>query len=86
MSEDELSGTEIEYSPLCRTVSRDGLTVYVEIYRAPSIDKRWSLEVVDHLDVSSVWDDLFDTDEDALAAFEAALDAVGIAGLTETVH
>ena len=86
MSEDAPADIEIEYSPFCRTVSRDGLTIYVEIFRAPLIDKRWSLEVVDHLDVSSVWDDLFDTDEDALAAFEAALDAVGIAGLTETVH
>ena len=67
-------------------MSRDGQTVYVKIYRVPSIDKRWSLEVVDHLDISSVWEQLFDTDDDALSAFEAALEAVGIAGLTELLH
>lgn len=86
MSDDAPSDAPIEYSPFCRTVSRDGLTVYVEIYRVPSIDKRWSLEVVDHLDASSVWDDLFETDDDALSAFEEALEAEGIAGLTETFH
>ena len=86
MSDDAPSDDQIEYSPFCQTVSRDGLTVYVEIYRVPLVDKRWSLEVVDDLDISSVWEELFDTDEDALSAFEEALEAEGIAGLTETFH
>ncbi|RYB07264.1 hypothetical protein [Lichenibacterium ramalinae] len=86
MSDDTPSDARIEYSPFCRMVSRDSLTVYVEIYRVPSIDKRWSLEVVDHLDASSVWDEMFDTDDDALSAFKEALEAEGIAGLTETFH
>lgn len=86
MSDDVPSVAPIEYSPFCRTVSRNGLTIYVEICRVPSINRRWALEIVDHFGASSVCDDLFDTDNDALSTFEAALDAVGIAGLTERLH
>ena len=77
---------EVEFSPLCRPVTRDGLTIRVAIYRVPEIDARWSLEVIDQSDASTVWDDLFDTDEEAYAAFEEALAEEGISGLTETFH
>jgi hypothetical protein len=49
---------EIEYSPLCEEVTRDGLTVRVQIYRLKTGNDGWSLEVVDHEDASTVWDDL----------------------------
>ena len=77
---------EVEFSPLCRSVTRDGTTVRVAIYRVPEIEPQWSLEVVDRFEMSTVWDDLFDTDEDAFMAFEDALEAEGIGCLTETTH
>ena len=77
---------EVEFSPLCQSVTRDGITVRVAIYRVPDIEARWSLEVVDRFETSTVWDDLFDTDVDAFMAFEDALEAEGISGLTETTH
>jgi hypothetical protein len=45
---------EIENSPLCGAVSRDGFTVRVEIYRLVEGDKSWTLEVVDHEGGSTV--------------------------------
>jgi hypothetical protein len=53
--------SEIENSPLCGAVSRDGFTVRVEIYRLVEGDKSWTLEVVDHEGGSTVWDDRFAT-------------------------
>ena len=42
----------------------DGITVKVLIYRLQS-EGGWSLEVVDHQGASTVWSDLFATDQDA---------------------
>jgi hypothetical protein len=56
---------DLTYSPLQRTYSADGHQVEIRIYRMP--DTEWSLEVVDEHNNSTVWDDLFATDEEALA-------------------
>jgi hypothetical protein len=69
---------EIEYSPLCEEVTRDGLTVRVQIYRLKTGNDGWSLEVIDHENASTVWDDLFATDHEALAEFSRTLDDEGI--------
>jgi len=69
---------EIEYSPLCDEITRDGLTVRVQIYRLKSGNEGWSLEVIDHENASTVWDSLFATDHDALAEFSRTLDDEGI--------
>jgi hypothetical protein len=69
---------EIEYSPLCKEVTQDGLIVRVQIYRLKTGRDGWSLEVVDHEDASTVWDDLFATDHEALAEFSRTLEAEGI--------
>jgi len=69
---------EIEYSPLCEEVTRDGLTVRVQIYRLKTGNDGWLLEVVDHEDASTVWDDLFKTDHEALAEFSRTLETEGI--------
>src|SRR6266852_1310884 len=50
---------EIEYSPLCGGVTRDGITVHVEIYRLAEGDEGWSLEVVDQENGSTVWNETF---------------------------
>ena len=69
---------EIEYSPLCEEVTRDGLTVRVQIYRLKNGDSGWSLEVIDQEGASTVWDDLFATDHVAFAEFSQTLETEGI--------
>jgi hypothetical protein len=65
---------EIEESPLSGTVTRDGITVRVEIYRLVEGDHSWTLEVIDHEGGSTVWDDRFATDKDAHAEFYRTLE------------
>ena len=69
-------------SGLSGRVSKDGLAVDVEIYRLES-EHEWALEVVDHTGASTVWDDRFASDGDALAAFRAALAEEGIGAFSE---
>jgi hypothetical protein len=67
---------EVESSPLCRSVTHDGITVRVAIYRQE--DDGWVLEVVNQEDTSIVWDDLFSTDTEAFAEFNKTLETEGI--------
>ncbi len=69
---------EIEDSRLCQKVSRDGMTVEVLIYRGKG-DSGWMLEVVDQEGGSTVWDDLFPTEEEALAEALNTIETEGIA-------
>ena len=69
---------EIESSPLCTSVTRDGVTVRVQIYRLAGSGEGWSLEVVDEEGGSTVWDDLFANDQDAYDEFCRTLDTEGI--------
>ena len=69
---------EIENSRLCQKVSRDGMTVEVLIYRGKD-DSGWMLEVVDQEGGSTVWDDLFPTEEEALAEALDTIETEGIA-------
>jgi hypothetical protein len=56
---DDDNNPEIESSPLCGSVTRDGITVRVEIYRIAGRGGGWSLEVIDREGASTVWDDTF---------------------------
>lgn len=51
-------------SALCQPVTRDGKTVQVDIYEDGN--NAWLLEVVDEYGNSTVWDDPFTTEQDAL--------------------
>ncbi len=73
MSED----LELIYSPLAQMYSADGHSVSIEIYR--SDDSPWILEVVDKHGTSTVWDEFFDTDQDALDAALLAIEEEGLA-------
>ena len=53
-------------SPLSQTMTRDGVTIKIHIYRGEH-EPGWILEVVDETDASTVWDETFKTD---LEAFE----------------
>jgi len=56
---------EIITSRLSRKFTRDGTTIEVLIYRGQK-DSVWILEVVDQAGGSTVWDDTFATEQDAL--------------------
>jgi hypothetical protein len=81
----------IIYSDLCRIVTLDDITVDVQIYRLQH-DPRWALEVINEAGTSTVWDDLFDTDIEAYAAFSITVDEEGMEsfldedGDAETLH
>ena len=51
-------------SPLSQSVTRDGKTVQIDIYE--NGEGGWLLEVVDEYGNSTVWDDSFTSDRDAL--------------------
>lgn len=70
-------------SSLSREVSRDGVAVRVEIYR---LEDRpgWSLEVVNDRGTSTVWDELFETDDAANAAFHEAVVAEGMTAFLDS--
>ena len=74
MSEREAS---IVNSGLSRKVTRDGVTVDVSIIRLEH-EKEWSLEVVNAVNTSTVWDELFPTDEAAYAEFERTVAEEGM--------
>lgn len=51
-------------SPLSQHMTRNGVTVRVDIYG--DSDNRWILEIVDAENTSHVWDEHFETDQQAL--------------------
>jgi hypothetical protein len=75
MSED----IELKYSPLCQDIERDGNEVEVLIYDDGT--GRWLLEVVDENNGSTVWDDPFDTDQEAFDEVMNCINTEGIQSL-----
>ena len=65
-------------SGLSGPITRDGVSITLEIYRLEG-DTDWSLEVVYNHGTSIVWDDRFKTDDLALAAFEQVVVEEGMA-------
>ena len=63
---------ELIESPLNRSIERGGRRLNVNIVRLAT-ERGWSLEVVNDHNTSIVWDDQFQTDRDADAAFRTAL-------------
>ena len=64
-------------SGLSGIVSKDNVTVEVIIVRLES-ESNWSLEVLNNAGTSIVWDDLFDSDEDAYAEFQQTVEEEGM--------
>lgn len=67
----------IIYSSLGRVLTLDGVTVDLKIYRLEH-DPQWALEVVNEEGTSTVWDDLFDTDDEAYEAFQLTVAEEGM--------
>jgi len=55
---------ELVYSPLNRVIAKDGLEIEICIYKGAS-DSSWCVEVIDHFENSTGWNDEFATDQDA---------------------
>ena len=68
-------------SPLSCVVEENGVSVEIAIYRLE--DTEWSLEIVASDGCSTVWDDLFESDEAALAEGLAAIKDEGIKSFFE---
>ena len=64
-------------SGLSRRFTEDGVTIRLEIYRIED-DPKWALEVVNEAGTSIVWDDLYDSDDDAYAAFRQTVTDEGM--------
>lgn len=73
---------KIVYSPLCREVTQEGKTVDVKIYRGAE-EETWILEVIAEDGSSTVWDDRFESDHDALAELNATLMAEGMSAFDD---
>jgi len=70
----------LELSPLCQSMTDKGHTVLLDIYRGPDAD--WTLEAVDASGNSTVWGDLFPTDQ---AALDEALRTIRDEGIEVSV-
>jgi hypothetical protein len=77
-----MSDPEIVMSPLCREIIKDGTRVQVDIYRGED-DSSWILEVIDEENASTIWDEPFDTDREALDAVIKVIEHDGIRSLLE---
>ena len=73
---------EIKYSTLCQKVTSEGKSVQVYIYEDGK--GGWILEVVDEYGNSTVWDDPFKTDDEALDEVLDTIEKEGISSLIGT--
>ena len=60
-----MTDPNIVHSGLPQKMTVEGHELSIEIYRLEH-DPKWALEVVDEEGTSTVWDDLFETDQAAL--------------------
>jgi hypothetical protein len=70
-------------SSLSRRLTRDGISVEIGIYRLET-EPGWSLEVVNAAGTSIVWDDLFPTDDAALAEFDRTVAEEGMVAFLDS--
>ena len=64
-------------SPLSQSISSGGKTVSIEIYHLEN-ETTWTLEIVDEFSNSTVWDDPFQTDSEALVEAKKTILAEGV--------
>lgn len=57
--------SEVVYSPLSRSVEHEGREFQIEIYQADR-PSSWLLEILDDEGASTVWDDVFEDEQEAL--------------------
>ena len=69
-------------SPLCREICEDDTKIQVDIYRGDD-ESGWILEVIDEENASTIWDEPFDTDQEALNAVLTVIKHDGIRSFLE---
>lgn len=72
----EYTDDDLIESLLDQTYSKDGKSIEIEIYRMP--DTAWNVQVVDIFGNSTVWDDEFESDKEALQFVLAEIERDGI--------
>jgi len=77
-----MSDPEIVMSTLCREIIKDGTRIQVDIYRSEN-ESVWILEVIDEENASTVWDEPFDTDQEALDTVKKVIEKDGIRSFLE---
>jgi hypothetical protein len=77
-----MSDPEIIMSPLCREISGDGTRIQVDIYRGED-ESGWILEVIDEENASTIWDEPFDSDREALDTVMKVIEKDGIKSFLE---
>jgi len=70
---------EVKMSPLCQPVTSDTRTVQADIYEDGA--GGWLLEVIDEYHNSTVWDEPFKTDQEALDEAVNTVEKEGIGSL-----
>jgi hypothetical protein len=73
---------KIIYSSRCTKFAKDGQVVEVNIFRL-ELETAWYLEVVNEQNTSTVWDDPFETDEEAYAEFFSTVEEEGMAAFED---
>lgn len=71
-------------SPLSRTIVHQDIRVELNIFRIEG-DAGWAMEVVNVAGTSTVWDDVFDTDEAAYAVFLQTVASEGMATFVDDI-
>jgi hypothetical protein len=74
-----MSDDDVKMSPLSQRYEEDCQVVNIEIYEDG--EGGWLLEIVDEDNNSTMWEDSFDSDEEALAEALAAIKQEGINAL-----
>lgn len=72
---------DVKYSSLCRTVAQEGKSVEIMIYEDG--DGGWILEVADPNDFTTLWNEPFKTDQEALDEALRAIEEDGLESLME---
>ncbi|GEM_PF-973929 len=81
---DHMTQFGIIQSPLSQTLTEDGITIEIIIFRDADEDE-WTLEILDHNDGSTIWEDGFETEEEALEEALRAIEEDGIASFAKAL-
>ena len=77
-----MTDPNIVSSSLSRRIIVEGHNLQIDIYRLET-ESEWSLEIVDEEGTSTVWDDLFPSDQAALDEALKTIEEEGLSGFRD---
>ena len=80
-----MSDPNLIHSGLSQRTTVEGREFKIEIYRLEQ-EPKWSLEVVDEDGTSTVWDDLFETDQAALDEVLKTIEDKGLSAFRDNAN